>query len=520
MEETRVISKVYSAPIKKKGSKQLPSDPFGRLYSQYGLVKPIYPLEKLSEMKESNPIHSACIEQKAADVAGLGWQWVQADTDTTPKTDTKAMQAFLENGCPDLTFREILQAMWEDYETLGWGMIEVVTDATGAPAELYYVPAHTVRAHSDGIRFAQIRNGVMRWFKRFGVDGEFNLLNGEPGTYDEENQAGQLLVIKKPGGRSSYYGVPGYVAALGSIVGSQSVRDFNINFFDERTIPDTLLVVKGADVTPEVESDLKSFFAGNRNNHNKLVILPVPFTDVEVTVERLTPDMKDASFRLYRQDNALEICIAHRVPPYRIGWPITGSLGGSTAKEMTEIYKRSVVEPGQEILEHRINNQLLSHFKNNEWKWKLNDIDVSDEMADLDYAVKGMTNSLLSVNEGRQIIGQKPLDGKLKEEGEKFYRPSSWAEVGAEPPEENGPQNAQGQARTPGDEQNITGNQQNATAGKLEPNPGKSSADGLEKGENHEVDIPFYKDWVGLHAKQEKQLQKVVDDFFVGRPAE
>ncbi|MBJ8206526.1 phage portal protein, partial [Bacillus cereus] len=78
----------------------------------------------------------------------------------------------------------------------------------------------------------------------------------------------------------------------------------------------------------------------------------------------------------YKQDSAMEICVAHRVPPYRIGWAMTGSLGQTTAKEMNEMYKRSIIEPGQEILEHRLNNQLFRVFAEIlgglDWHFKLN----------------------------------------------------------------------------------------------------------------------------------------------------
>ncbi|PGQ40710.1 phage portal protein, partial [Bacillus thuringiensis] len=98
-----------------------------------------------------------------------------------------------------------------------------------------------------------------------------------------------------------------------------------------------------------------------KGEHHKLAVVPVP-EGAKARLEKLGPDVKEASFRLYRQDNAMEICVAHRVPPYRIGWAMTGSLGQTTAKEMNEMYKRSIIEPGQQILEHRLNTQLFKEF--------------------------------------------------------------------------------------------------------------------------------------------------------------
>ena len=75
----------------------------------------------------------------------------------------------------------------------------------------------------------------------------------------------------------------------------------------------------------------------------------------------MSTDVKEASFRLFRKDNRDEVMIAHGVPGYRIGIIETGSLGGSTARESTEIYKRSVIDPRQVIIEETINQEIIWH---------------------------------------------------------------------------------------------------------------------------------------------------------------
>ncbi len=416
------------------GSRQLPTDPFGRLYADHGLVRPPYSLEKLLELKEANALHAAAIDQKAADIAGLGWAWVPVPGVKRPdERQRERLEAFLAGCNPETTFRELLEAVWSDYETLGWGVIEVVTDGKGIPVELYHVPGHTVRAHKDQVRFAQIREGKVRWFKRFGTPRTYHLDTGEQRKgLPEDEQAGSLIVIRRPGSRSSYYGIPTYISALGAIIGNLAVRDFNIGWFGDRTIPDMMLIVQGADVSPEVQAELKAFFSAEvRGQHNKLVILPIPsdLQGVQARLEKLTPDLKEGSFRLYRMDNAMEILTAHRVPPYRLGWPIVGSLGGATAREMTEIYKRSVVEPGQEILEHRLNAQLFAAFEpalgRLEWRWKLNDLDLSDKMAELDYGIRAVERAILTPNQARGRLGLDPYPG-----GDTYYMPSTLVPVG------------------------------------------------------------------------------------------
>ncbi|HHV79079.1 MAG TPA: phage portal protein [Firmicutes bacterium] len=479
-DQKRVLTKAITIQADQRtsagGSKQLPADPFSRLYSEYGLVRPPYRLEQLLELKESNPIHCACIEQKSSDIAGLGWHWVpRQGIDKPNEKQRDALEEFLAGCNPEMTFREILQAVWDDVETLGWGIVEVVRNAKGLPAELYHVPGHTVRAHRDGVRLCQIRENKMRWFKRFGAEGEYDLETGEPRNgLPEERQAGELIVIRKPGSRSSYYGIPTYISALGAIVGSLAARDFNITWFREKTVPDMALIIEGADVSEKLANELRTFFnIEARGQHHKLLILPIPSdagAEVRARFEKLTSELKDASFRLYRHDNAVEILVAHRVPPYRIGWAIVGSLGGSTAKEMTEIYKRSVIQPGQEILEHRLNNQLFKAFEPGlgelQWRWKLDEIDLSDQMQDLEYSIKGVQYGIFTPNEARQHLGKQPYPG-----GDVYYMPQALIPAGQ------------------------------AEVSKADEDPRDKEWD----------------DWVRVHHRYEKDLRDKVVDFFAPR---
>jgi len=118
-DQKRVLTKAITIQAEQRtsagGSKQLPADPFSRLYSEYGLVKPPYRLEQLLELKESNPIHCACIEQKGSDVAGLGWHWIPRQGVEKPDEKQRdALEEFLATCNPEMTFREILQAVWDD----------------------------------------------------------------------------------------------------------------------------------------------------------------------------------------------------------------------------------------------------------------------------------------------------------------------------------------------------------------------------------------------------------------------
>lgn len=415
---------------KEDSSKQMTVDPFAQMYGDKGLVKPPYDMAVLLEIKESNPIHSACISAKVDDIAGVGFDFAPFEEvkEAASQEQYKMLKEFMRNCNPEMTSAEVIRAVWDDYETVGWGIIEVVRNNKGEPSELYHIPGQTVRAHKDKVRFAQIVNNKERWFKKFGYPDDYSLVDGRPLAAEDiagngTEKAGEVIVIRKFGSRSSYYGIPNYVSSIGSIVGSQAVRDYNINFFTGKTIPDALLFLEGVDeIDQGTEDELKAFFsAETKGEHHKLAVVPVP-PGAKARLEKVSPDVKEGSFRLYKQDSAMEICVAHRVPPYRIGWVMTGSLGQTTAKEMNEMYKRSIIEPGQEILEHRLNNQLFRVFAEIlgglDWHFKLNEIDTDDREADMQYAADGYEKRILTRNESRKVVGYEPVaDGDTFFEG-------------------------------------------------------------------------------------------------------
>jgi PBSX family phage portal protein len=356
-------------------SQQLPDDPF--LYSrdagQAGLVRPLYDMDQLAGMLEGNTLHARCCKQKATDVAGRGFELrVKADVaEGGAEAHQAQWSAFVEaveqDERGDESFTQRITQAHQDYESIGWAVLEVARSADGTPVGLWHVPSHTIRAHVDRRRFAQRAGGKTIWFKRYGIEGT---VDASTGAWSDRTVSGdwtgnELLVIRNYTPRSSHYGLPDHIPALSAIAGWRAQAEFNIRFFDNNAVPSYAVIVTGADVSPEFEEKILDHFRSIKGDPHRTVVIPVPglpgddATQVTVTFEKLSVDVKDASFRLYKQDNALEICISHGVPPYRVGWPIIGSLGGSTALEMTKIYNDSIVQPRQETWEQRLDRALL-----------------------------------------------------------------------------------------------------------------------------------------------------------------
>jgi len=386
-------------------SEQLPEDPFSYADGQSGLQTPPYALEQLAAQLEGNSLHYRCVKQKSSDTVGRGFTLRGRDGIETPSAEGEdrwgEFVASVENDeRGDESLKERVVWAHEDLESIGWGILEVSRRGDGTPDGLWHVPAATIRAHRDGRRFAQLRGGKAVWFKRFGLEGSVNRTDGgwsTPGATPVSLRGNELIVVRNYTPRSALYGLPDHIPAMAALAGWRAQAEFNVRFFDNQAIPSYAVIVEGADVSPAFEERILDHFRAIKGDPHRTIVIPVPglpgdeATQVKVRFERLSVEVKDASFRLYKQDNALEICIAHGVPPYRIGWPLLGSLGGATAEEMTQVYLDSIVQPRQETWEQRLTRALLGPkgLAIPDRVLKANELDTRNELRDLEKA-KGL----------------------------------------------------------------------------------------------------------------------------------
>ncbi len=148
------------------------------------------------------------------------------------------------------------------------------------------------------------------------------------------------------------------------MVGNKKAGDFNINFFDNNAVPQYAIIVKGGELAQGTRKRIEVYFRTHiKGQAHKTLILEVVQEEgekVDIETKPLSVDIKDASFRMFRTDNAEEIRVAHGVPGRLIGLTERGGLGGAgEGTSQQEIFKYHVIEPKQTRLEFRINNFLI-----------------------------------------------------------------------------------------------------------------------------------------------------------------
>jgi capsid portal protein len=270
----------------------------------------------------------------------------------------------------------------------------------------------------------QKRGNQQIWFKspEYPFDVHFKLGTDHGlGELNPEDRANELIWNTNYTPRSDYYGAPDIMPAIGAIHGDIARRDYNIAFFDNYGVPSYAVFITGdfdegivdeaTGLTP-LESEIQGHFDELAKNPHSALILSVPSRqgggEVKIEFKPLSVETKEASFRLYRTDNRDEVLAAHGVPPYRAGIAETGSLGGSTAAESTEIYKDSVINPRQERWESLFNRYIVQSWEITEFEFKLIKIDTRDVKKELDVVGKlfdmgAMTPNQIIMHFGKQF---------------------------------------------------------------------------------------------------------------------
>ncbi len=431
-------------------SRQL-RDPFTTFYVQGIALEPPLPPERLLNLTEESPFHSACLAAKATDACGRGWSFApaegkEADEQLIQSEIPEQLRVAMEDITPDLTFTELLyQAAWE-MDAIGWGVWEVVrVDNDGSPgkhgkvAAIYPIPSHTIRASLDPRKWVQIRAGRVRYFKKFGAECTINNETGEVFEWtkgrskdrrqademDEAYVASELIIFKTYTPRSLWYGLSKWVSAIATIAELGAIREFNVSWFASGGQVDYHMHFKAAGIEmatkmkEQVEQQVREFAGRGHTN-----ILTAGDESTEVTVQKLGELLREGHFRFRRGDLVKEVLIAHQVPPYRIGWAETGNLGGNAAPEMLTAYKVGAIEPVQRVIVDRLRTTLFNPkigIKTDEFRLKLAELDIANLQEELSEATAGTEGAWMTGNQARKKLKMDTVDDK-PELNEYFYK--------------------------------------------------------------------------------------------------
>jgi len=389
-----------------------------------GLVSRPYDPDSFLTLYESNPIFFATVNQIAVDVAGLGWKLVPKEGKENENEKNK-IDEFISN--LEEPLRRLFKSVLIDWGVIGYFGIEVTRNGKGEVDGLYHIPAYSLWAHSDKIRFCQKRGLKKVWFKKFGEERNFSSETGKEGQFDLETRANEIIFYKTHYPKNEYYGVPNILPAVGSVLSLIGIRDYNLSFFQNYGVPDYFVTLEGEweeDSAKIIQNFLNTEIKGTENAH-KTLVLQTPEGGT-AKFEPLSVEVKEGSFRLYQQILREDILAAYSMPPYRLGIAVVGKLSGNVAQEATRTYIQSVVEPLQQDLEDIMNMIFEKGLDCNSYEFKFNDIDIRDIDAEVSRYNSLIERGVMTPNEARSLLGiGEPYPG-----GDSFYISGSLTEIG------------------------------------------------------------------------------------------
>lgn len=410
--------------LEENSSNQIVPD-FGAVEIQQRIVIPPLPLDYLLLVFEECAPHSSCIIAKATDALSEGWTFKNKKGENE-KTFTEDSVSQLDAIASDyFTFDDLCMQVAVDMQYASWGVWEVVRkergDVKSEIVTIYPLPGHTLRAARKNGVYVQCIEGQTRWFKDFGLPDRIDMMTGEPVSSRRSTStrdANEVIIFKEYSPRSRYYGGIPWVSALPAIAELAAIREYNISWFASGGTADRIITAI-SDNKAEAEKTIEdlraqldeakglghttAFASGNAS----MKVSSINLSSSNGT-GRGDSSNKDRQFKQGREDLIREVLMAHRTPPYRVGWAEAGSLGGNAAKEMLKTYKSGGVKPVQKILMSRIGQTLFGEYGlkgYNKKIWTLNDFDMDTLSIDIEVASKGVSFGMLSPMEAADLIG-------------------------------------------------------------------------------------------------------------------
>lgn len=256
---------------------------------------PIHPVG-LSNLYRASPEHGRAIQIKAETAFGNGLVGDGAER-LDDLTETGAADLFVMIGL--------------DMEAYGNAFLQLIMSADKTRLiGLRRLPAITM---------SRYRGGFMQRVVK--PDGNTKTI-----TFTQK----EILHLRVPCPMGKRYALPTWIGVEGMLELAHSAIKFNASFFNNNAMPEYAIIFKGAKPSEAQKQAVKEFFRseylGLDNQHRTLVLSTSE--DSEITVEKLTADMKEADFLKLLDAARDRMPVAHGVPTRMLGIMSGGQLGG------------------------------------------------------------------------------------------------------------------------------------------------------------------------------------------------
>jgi capsid portal protein len=424
-----------------------------------GYADPPFDLDRLADMLFDSDTYYAVINQFAVDSCSA-WSLVDTDEgapaaggevdpslglDDAAKEQRAVAEKQLDAMCFDFDDQHVslvtfCQTLLKDRDATGNAHCEIVRDETSRPKAYVHVPSRLIRRGVDGRTFCQVdeMGRAVAFFRRYGAVVDPIDANGDsetPWAYVTKDEASLMASVLPPGQqpvpgqrendpkreltdfkiyhpRERYYGIPPIIAAFNSLVGNIMASNRNVRFFVNRGMPDYVIMIKAPaeaftdPVTLETVIDpLENSLAEHmkymlEGEDHRALIARIPTGEYELVFERVGDLPSDQEWGQYQKDNRDNIIHVYGMMPKQLGIIETASIGTGSGESQDETYKRSQIEPRQEMFEAFWDLQ-LDELGFHAVRHQFHEYDVLDEQREATIAIGFAGTGAFSINDIR-----------------------------------------------------------------------------------------------------------------------
>lgn len=302
------------------------------------LLRPPYLPGKLYEMYEQSSMLGACVGAYVDNVDGYGYEIKsQLSDDDNIQVETNPKVIELKNffdGPNDVeSFKTIREKMRRDFEVTGNSYLEVIRDRMGKPVMLFWLDARRMRVSCMRTPVTQkveltragsklevdvekryrsycmlsadgMSSGTkVRYFKQY---GDPRVMDATTGEFKDSPAVEASEVIHFKMG-NDIYGIPRWIGAMLSVMGSWKSNMVNYDLFENQGIPPMIISVAGGQLTDDSYADLVSLLrkAKGSQNFNKILILEAESNGGTIDGKDSVPHMDVMNMTEYRKEDAM-----------------------------------------------------------------------------------------------------------------------------------------------------------------------------------------------------------------------
>lgn len=370
-------------------------DAFSAIAGEVPLLPPYNPAFLAMCVERSNMLKQ-CIAAMVVNVTSGGHEAVPVRPSIeVDESEKELLESFLESCNSEESLATMLAKVEDDFETYGYGFVEVIRTRKGKLSLLRYLPSASCRLLPKDVqnpqlvtydiargkevtrvseyrsfrRYVQIVGGVHRFFKEFGDTRPMNMTTGKFEKAPQDELATEIIHLRQHS--SDPYGVPRWINQIPSVLGSRESEECNLRYFEDNTVPPMIMSVAGGRLTKQSYTEMRSLLeqqgVGKERQHKILLIEAVAEKEglddkgnnIQIRVDKLTDSRQsDGLFKEYDEGNQAKIRSSFRLPPVAVG--LSQDVTFATARVSAFIAESQVYRPARDAIDEILNKKLVS----------------------------------------------------------------------------------------------------------------------------------------------------------------